>query len=260
MQRRATGGTNLFFASAFLGVSLVTGATSVFGATRHSAQHPHHLIRPTSSHSSHRRGYSARTVAWGISCVPYARSQSGIDLPGNARDWWDNASGLYARGEIPRPGAVLAFRANARMRLGHVAVVENVINRREIEVDQANWGRAGRVSHDVAVVDVSEENDWSAVRVEMGRGDDFGAIYPTYGFIYNQPDKGTIVTATATPAPTPALNPVTIDLRTPAERDDEVAEAPPVDQPVYSHHAKRRRHTKIVAHHVSTRYHSSKQS
>jgi hypothetical protein len=184
----------------------------------------------------------ARYVAqsWGISCVPYAREVSGIMVPGNAWQWWDNAAGTYARGERPEPGSVLTFRANGRMRLGHVAVVSRVVNAREVIVDQANWpsGAAGRggISHDVAVVDVSEANNWSAVRVELGRGSDFGSIYPTYGFIYNRPDTGFVTAALAHPAPQPQINPVPSDLRPVAERPwrmaEEVAEAPS-GRPVY---------------------------
>jgi hypothetical protein len=173
----------------------------------------------------------------GISCVPYARNATGITLAGNAWQWWDHAAGTYERGSVPEPGGVLAFRANGRMRLGHVAVVTRVVNDREIEIDHANWAGRG-VARGVAVVDVSENNDWSAVRVGLGRSDDFGSIYPTYGFIYDRPDSGTMLTAITVPAAQPALNAPPRDLRTPAERMavavtlprtheyDEVAEAP----------------------------------
>jgi hypothetical protein len=100
-------------------------------------------------------------------------------------------------------------------------------------VDHANWpngGGRGGVSRDVAVVDVSEANNWSAVRVEMGRGGEFGSIYPTYGFIYNRPDTGLITARVARPAPLTAMNKVPADLRPAAERPwhtvEEVAEAP----------------------------------
>jgi surface antigen len=175
----------------------------------------------------------ARGGRGGISCVPYARQVSGIVVGGNAWQWWDNAAGLYARGNHPETGSVLSFRANPRMRLGHVAVVRRVINPREITVDQANWpsmGMRGGVSHDVAVVDVSEANDWSAVRVELGRGAAFGAVYPTHGFIYDRPDRGVVEASLHAPAPPPALNPAPRDLRPVAERPwhsyEEVAEAP----------------------------------
>jgi hypothetical protein len=158
---------------------------------------------------------------------------SGINVGGNAWQWWDNAAGRYARGNHPEIGSVLAFRSNPRMRLGHVAVVSNIINDREVTIDQANWpsaGLPGGISRNIAVVDVSEANNWSAVRVELGRGSSFGAIYPTYGFIYNRPDHGVVEAAVHAPAPQPALNPVLHDLRPMAERPwhsyEEVAEAP----------------------------------
>jgi surface antigen len=171
--------------------------------------------------------------SYGISCVPYARQVSGIEVAGNAWEWWNNAAGLYARGDKPEPGSVLNFRANARMRLGHVAVVTRVVNPREVVVDHANWpsgGGRGGISHNVAVVDVSEANDWTAVRVELGRDGTFGSVYPTYGFIYNRPDTGAVIASVARPAPQPEINPVPSDLRPMAERPwhtvEEVAEAP----------------------------------
>jgi hypothetical protein len=169
----------------------------------------------------------------GISCVPYARQISGIQVGGNAWQWWGNAAGVYARGQRPEVGSVLNFRANGRMRLGHVAVVTQVVNPREVIVDHANWpsgGGRGGISRGVAVVDVSEANNWSAVRVELGRESSFGSVYPTYGFIYNRPDTGTMMASVAHPAPQPAINPVPSDLRPMAERPwhttEEVAEAP----------------------------------
>jgi hypothetical protein len=173
----------------------------------------------------------------GISCVPYARNATGITVAGNAWQWWDNAAGNYERGEVPEPGGVLAFRANGRMRLGHVAVVTKVVNNREIEIDHANWAGGG-IARGVAVVDVSENNDWTAVRVSLGSRASFGSIYPTYGFIYDRPDSGTMLTAITAPAAQPSLNAAPRDLRPLPERSlisvaeaktrdyDEVAEAP----------------------------------
>ena len=171
--------------------------------------------------------------SYGISCVPYARQISGIMVPGNAWQWWNHAEGVYARGDLPEPGSVLNFRANGRMQLGHVAVVTQVVNAREVKVDQANWpsgGYYGAVSHNVAVVDVSEANNWSAVRVQLGHGSEFGSVYPTYGFIYNRPDTGQVMASVTRPAPQPEINRVPSDLRPAAERPwhtvEEVAEAP----------------------------------
>jgi surface antigen len=198
------------------------------------------------------QGRSYARWGGGISCVPYARSVSGIDVAGNAWQWWDNAAGRYARGNRPEPGSVLSFSANGRMRLGHVAVVSRVVNSREVEVDQANWwgpGMRGGVSHGMPVVDVSPANDWTAVRVGLGQSGEFGSVYPTNGFIYNRPDDGHMVAAVASPAPAPALNPAPADLRPWAQRADfttydEVAEAPAV-------HTAARRHTTRHAHSVA---------
>ncbi|AWV23219.1 Hypothetical protein RADP37_02962 [Roseomonas mucosa] len=127
-----------------------------------------------------------------ISCVPYARMVSGIQVTGNGYQWWGNAAGLYERGQRPEPGSVLAFRASGGMRLGHVAVVQRIVNSREIEIEHANWEgpgiRKGTVMRNVSVIDVSPRNDWTAVRVQIGRSDEsFGRVYPTYGFIHNRP-------------------------------------------------------------------------
>ena len=131
----------------------------------------------------------------GISCVPYARSVTGMAVSGNAWQWWTSAAGTYERGFRPEQGAVLNFRSTGHMRLGHVAVVARVINTREIEIDHANWAGGG-VSRGVAVMDVSEANDWSAVRVALGHGGTFGSVYPTYGFIYNRADHGQMIANT----------------------------------------------------------------
>jgi surface antigen len=169
----------------------------------------------------------------GMSCVPFARRDSGIDLVGDAWRWWNLAAGIYARGRVPELGSVLAFKSNTHMRLGHVAVVSRIINRREIEIDQANWrrkGMRGSVSRDVPVVDVSEANDWTAVRVGLGDDNKYGAVYPTHGFIYDRPDTGVIAANVTAPAPQPKLNPAPGDLRSAVERPwktyEEVAEAP----------------------------------
>ncbi len=127
----------------------------------------------------------------GLQCVPFARAASGIELKGNAVNWWDAAAGVYARGNDPEVGAVLNFRANGGMRLGHVAVVRQIVTSREIEIDHANWAWSGKgnISRGVAVIDVSDRNDWTAVRVALGHSNDFGSIYSTYGFIYDRAEN-----------------------------------------------------------------------
>ena len=176
----------------------------------HTASAGHHSGASTSrTHhvaSSYRTGHS-HTVATayhnhylrsaqyrhsGLQCVPYAREVSHIALSGNAFLWWAEASGRYARGDAPEEGAVLNFRSIGRMPLGHVAVVTAVLDSRTILITQANWV-PGTITNDVTVQDVSANNDWSQVQVELGDSSKWGAPYPTYGFIYNRPDTGTVI-------------------------------------------------------------------
>jgi hypothetical protein len=160
---------------------------------RHLAYAGHHHYRVAAYHF-HRRYASARYRHSGLQCVPYAREVSHIELSGNAFLWWAEASGRYARGNEPVEGAVLNFRAIGRMPLGHVAVVTDVIDSRTILVTQANWVR-GTITNDVTVQDVSPDNDWTQVQVELGDSRTWGAAYPTYGFIYNQPATSTVIAA-----------------------------------------------------------------
>ncbi len=154
-----------------------------------------HLHHRAAWHHHALRHYAAAGGASVIQCVAFARSNSDVVLAGNAANWWQNAEGVYARGSAPEAGSVLNFRANDRMRLGHVAVVTDVVDSRTIQIDQSHWNARG-ISRDVTVVDVSENNDWTAVRVELGHRNTFGSIYPTYGFIYARPDRtGRIITA-----------------------------------------------------------------
>ena len=115
-------------------------------------------------------------------CVPYARNLSGIEIRGNAKDWWAKALDAYERGNEPSVGAVMSFRATRGMSLGHVAVVAEVVSEREIVVNHANWHR-NKVSLQMGVRDVSKNNDWSLVRVESQPGR-YGSSYPVNGFIY----------------------------------------------------------------------------
>lgn len=120
-----------------------------------------------------------------IQCVAYARSVSAVQLSGNARDWWGHADGVYERGNAPRKGAVLAFRATHAMPMGHVAVVSRVIDDRHVLLDHANWSRPGMVERGVMAVDVSEAGDWSQVRVWYAPTGALGLRpSPAFGFIY----------------------------------------------------------------------------
>jgi hypothetical protein len=88
-------------------------------------------------------------------CVPFARLISGIQIFGDARTWWQQAIGRYETGVQPQTGAVLCFKPTARMRLGHVAVVSQVLT------------------------------DWSQVKVWYDPNRDLGgSTYAVHGFIY----------------------------------------------------------------------------
>jgi len=125
-------------------------------------------------------------------CVPFARLMSGIQIFGDAWTWWSQAAGRYATGYVPKTGAVLCFRPNGKMRLGHVAVVSQVLTDRVIQITHANWslidGDRGHVERNVTVVDVSPRGDWSLVKVWNDPSRNLGSTtYPTYGFIYQDP-------------------------------------------------------------------------
>lgn len=129
-------------------------------------------------------------IAKPLQCVPYARKLSKIALRGNAWTWWQKAKGRYERGSVPQPGAVLVFSKSRRLRLGHLAVVAEVINSREIIVHQANWLNQGQIHRYTPVRDVSENNDWSEVRVWYTPGRVYGSRnYAAYGFIYPDPNE-----------------------------------------------------------------------
>lgn len=154
----------------------------------------------------------------GLTCVPYARSVTGMDISGNGRDWWHNAAGRYARGQRPQVGSVLAWPGSGSMGSGHVAVVSRVLNARLIEIDHANWGGPGirprSVMRNVQVMDVSGDNSWTRVRVQVGwTAENFGREYPTYGFIHNRPANSSFADASDD-----MIRPVSYSSRTAAPR------------------------------------------
>ena len=203
----------------FARVAALTVSCVAAMATTASARAHHRHGHADGSH--HRSRHYASAGVHVIQCVAFARADTDIALSGNADDWWQNAEGVYARGNAPEVGSVLNFRANGRMRLGHVAVVTDVVDSRTIQIDQSHWNANG-ISRNVSVVDVSENNDWTAVRVELGRQGTYGSIYPTYGFIYARRDTtGRIVTARSDVV-APRLGRAPSDLR----GSTEVAEMP----------------------------------
>ena len=119
-----------------------------------------------------------------LQCVPFARDESGIEIYGDAHTWWQKAAGKYDRGAAPEEGAVMVLFGYKRTDRGHVAVVRRVVSDREIVIDHANWLNDGRVYLDQPVMDVSADNDWSAVRVWYAPGHQYGArTYAVQGFI-----------------------------------------------------------------------------
>lgn len=131
----------------------------------------------------------------GLQCVPFARALSGVTIFGDAHTWWGQAGGRYDRGNAPEVGAVLAFQPHGNMRLGHVAAVRRIVDDRTIMISHANWstigGVRGHIEEDVRAVDVSEENDWSRVRVWYTPNAAMGSTaWPAHGFIYPKQKRG----------------------------------------------------------------------
>ena len=118
-----------------------------------------------------------------LTCVPYARQVSGIQLSGDAYQWLGEAAGVYPRSHVPQTGAVLVFAPHGSMDVGHLAVVTSVESARRVLVTQSNW-LPHRIEHDQPVIDVSPGNDWTQVRVWYEPAHGMGrTIYPAYGFI-----------------------------------------------------------------------------
>jgi len=135
-----------------------------------------------------------------VECAPFARALTGVSLSGAAADWWRQAEDRFARTQQPEVGSILVFRRSGRLPDGHVAVVSQVLSRRQIKVTQANWVHH-RVTEDQPVVDVSGRGDWSKVRVWWPPAGEMGVIdYPTFGFIRPDHPIGRNQLVAATPA------------------------------------------------------------
>lgn len=136
--------------------------------------------------------------AMALQCAPFAREISGVDIFGNAKTWWYQAEGRYARGAEPKLGAVMTFKPTRSMPMGHVAMVSKIVSDREVLIDHANWstinGRRGHIERGARVVDVSARGDWSEVRVWYAPLKGLGtSLYPLYGFIYSSADDSSEV-------------------------------------------------------------------
>lgn len=135
--------------------------------------------------------FASPAMAQPLQCVTYARDHSAIDIHGNAATWWAQAQGIYDRGQTPRAGAVLVFKASGAMPLGHVAVVSKVVDDRHVMLDHANWSRPGMVETSVLAEDDSANGDWSSVRVWYAQTDSLGLRdNPAFGFIYAPGEAG----------------------------------------------------------------------
>jgi surface antigen len=126
-----------------------------------------------------------------LQCVPYARRVTGIAIYGDAYTWWGQANGRYAKGSVPKVGAVMSFRAGGSSRLGHVAAVSKIVDSRTVLISHANWspinGRRGQIEKNVEAIDVSPNNDWSQVRVWYAPIKALGGRrWALDGFIYNK--------------------------------------------------------------------------
>ncbi|HVY89106.1 MAG TPA: CHAP domain-containing protein [Hyphomonadaceae bacterium] len=118
-------------------------------------------------------------------CVPFARTESGVQIYGDAVTWWAQADGRYPRSGHPAEGSVLVLRGWNDETRGHVAVVRSIISERMIRVDHANWLHTGEISLNVPVADVSPDNDWSEVRVwNVPAGAWGGRVYLAQGFVH----------------------------------------------------------------------------
>ena len=132
-------------------------------------------------------------------CAAFARVFSGIQIVGDAWTWWEKANGRYEKGATPQAGAVLVFRPQGAMKLGHVAVVSQVLTDRIIQVTHANWSRIngtrGQIEQNVTVIDVSPAGDWTEVKVWYDPNRDLGGTtYSTYGFIYKKAARNAALT------------------------------------------------------------------
>jgi hypothetical protein len=97
--------------------------------------------------------------------------------------------------------AVLVLSRTQRLKLGHLAVVMDIMGPRQIRVTHANFGSdpvSRRVIYDsMPVADVSPDNDWSLVRFWNYQAQAWGILYPASGFIYPEKTGMTLTSASA---------------------------------------------------------------
>ena len=172
-----------------------------------------------------------------LQCVPFARELSGIQIYGDAHSWWDQAAGKYQRGAMPAEGAVLSLPSHGAMQLGHVAVVREIVDDRNILISHANWspinGKRGQIERRVAAQDVSARNDWSLIRIWYAPIENLGTTaFPVNGFIYpaHQTEPDGRQWASAKPARQSRMpNHSLFDRRLKADLEQSAAEERPTD-------------------------------
>lgn len=139
----------------------------------------------------HGRGIVQQGNGRTLNCVPFTRDHSDVKIFGDAVTWWDQAEGRYVRRETPTLGSVMVLHNYAGPKHGHLAVVRSMVNSREIRVDHANWLNDGAVYLNDPVTDVSQDNDWTKVRVWNIPNNAWGSrVYSVQGFIGPGRDAG----------------------------------------------------------------------
>ncbi|MBM3555918.1 MAG: CHAP domain-containing protein, partial [Alphaproteobacteria bacterium] len=101
------------------------------------------LAKPEADKRKAKTAVRALPAEPAINCVQFVKQNSDFRVIGDGWRWWDNAAGHYARGKTPEVGSVLVFKKAKRMVHGHVALVSDVVDKRTILVDHANWAPRG---------------------------------------------------------------------------------------------------------------------
>jgi hypothetical protein len=166
-------------------VALAAFATACVSTAPYKSAGPMSPYRAFDSYGEPITGPPRIIPAPPMSCVPFARLRSGVNIQGDANVWWREASAEgYRETKSPAPGDVLVIEVGAEGERGHVAFVKRVVSPREIYVDHANWHGRAEVAVDIPVIDVSPNNDWSQVRVFWVDSGQMGArTYSVEGFI-----------------------------------------------------------------------------
>ena len=92
-------------------LALTVAAAAPVGATSFSRT----VAEPDGSSGLGGQGLGRSRISYPpyLQCVPYARRVTGVQIYGDAHTWWSQAEGRYAKGSVPKVGAVMAFKAAA---------------------------------------------------------------------------------------------------------------------------------------------------